>query len=140
MRTFRIVAFITTILGLVNSIYLAIIKFSNNPQLCIQGVGDCWSVNTSKYSELLGIPVAVFGFLALLTYLLMLLGESKYPQRKTTFVYAEFALTFLCLIFSIYLTYVEFFVIDAVCPFCVLSAIFVIILFIRSVWMLAHQK
>jgi len=52
-------------------------KITNNPRMCIQGLGDCFTVNTSKYSEIAGIPVAVLGAAAYLFIFLILLNESR---------------------------------------------------------------
>ena len=116
MKQYRIPALILSLLGVANAIYLTIIKYANNPQLCIQGVGNCWSVNISRYSELFGIPVALLGAItfSFLTVAIWL-ENSKHSWSKLT-IYFEFGVSLFGVMFSAYLTYIELFVINAVCP------------------------
>lgn len=129
----RITAIILAIIGLVTSIYLLWIKVSNNQALCLPGIGDCWSVNTSIYSEFLGIPVSIFGAGGYLAILVVLFAETRYKIAKLYSQYAMFGLTLLGVIVSAILTYLELAVIHAVCPFCVLSAIVMTLLFILTI-------
>ena len=105
---------IISLIGLIDSIYLIIIKFANNRALCLQGVGDCFDVNSSSYSEIMGIPIAVLGAGAYLTLLVILFLESSnvfFERNGSIFV---FGITLAGTLFSIYLTYVELFVIFAI--------------------------
>jgi len=129
----RITAIILAIIGLVTSLYLLWIKVSNNQALCLPGIGDCWSVNTSIYSEFLGIPVSIFGAGGYLAILVVLFAETRYKIAKLYSQYAMFGLTLLGVIVSAILTYLELAVIHAVCPFCVLSAIVMTLLFILTI-------
>jgi uncharacterized membrane protein len=133
MKSLRTIAITAAILGILDSIYLTIIKLTNNKSLCIQGVGDCWSVNTSPYSEISGIPVSllgVFGFTAILVAW-VILPRSEFTRRNVPIV--SFMLTLIGVIYSAYLTYLEIAVIKAICPFCVTSALLMVILFVVSV-------
>jgi len=133
MRLWRRVAWLTALVGVLDSIYLTLLKFSNNKSLCIQGVGDCWSVNTSIYSEIWGIPIALLGLFAYAAILLLLWAEQR---SRLIHQYADFILfgvTLIGVIYSAYLTYLEIAVIKAICPFCVVSAVAMLILFIYSV-------
>ena len=138
MTTWKKISLITTIIGLVDSIYLTVLKYSNNKALCIEGVGDCWSVNISPYSEIWGIPVAVFGAGAYLAILALLVLESRQPTIRRFFPYLFFGITLCGTIYSAYLTYLEIAVIKAICPFCVISAITMLILFILSLHRLSN--
>ncbi len=132
MTCWKLVALITSVVGIADSIYLTVLKVSNNKTLCIQGVGDCWSVNTSRYSEIAGVPIAVLGLLAYLFIFAMLLLEERNPVIKLYSPYALFGVTLIGVIYSGYLTYIEIAVIKAICPFCVVSAIAMLILFIYA--------
>ena len=68
----RKIILIIAFLGLSDAIYLLIIKLSSNKALCVPGLGDCWSVNNSIYSEWNGIPISVFGMLAYISIILLL--------------------------------------------------------------------
>ncbi|MBI9048373.1 MAG: vitamin K epoxide reductase family protein [Anaerolineaceae bacterium] len=124
------VALLLSILGLIDAIYLALIKFLNKPEMCLEGVGDCWSVNLSPYSSIYGIPVSVLGALAYITIIFLLLIEQKRPEFKDIIIKLTFGITTIGFLFSLYLTYLELYVIHAICPFCVVSAILMTILFI----------
>ncbi len=133
MKSINIIMLVTAGIGLIDSIYLYILKISNNKDLCIEGIGDCWSVNTSPYAEINGVPVALLGALAYLAIAGILLLESKISFLKSFAQYLLFGITLAGLLYSIYLTYLEIAVIKAICPFCVISAIAMLILFVCAV-------
>ena len=124
---------IGSIIGLVDSLYLTWEKISSNPALCIQGLGDCYSVNNSIYSEFMGIPVAILGAGAYLLILLSLLLEPKNSFFESNSPYIVFAITLIGTLFSLYLTYIEIAVLRKICPFCVISAITMLVLLVFSV-------
>jgi uncharacterized membrane protein len=119
----------TAIIGLLTAIYLTIAKITGSREMCLEGIGDCWSVNNSIYSEFLGIPVAIFGAGAYLSILVIMWLETKNAFWKTNAIYFLFAITLMGLLFSAYLTYVEVAILNAICPFCVVSAIAMVVLF-----------
>jgi len=127
------------VIGLLISIYMTIYKLTNNEYMCI-GNGGCSAVNASAYSEIYGIPVAVFGILGYLAILAALALEVKggriFKQNATL---ATFGMTLLGFLFSFYLLYLEIYVIKALCPFCISSQIAISILFILSVIRLIKQ-
>lgn len=133
MNLWNRIAWITAAAGLIDSIYLTILKISNDKSLCIQGIGDCWSVNTSIYSEIFGIPIAVLGAGAYLLVLLILWGEHRSSFLQQNSDLFLFGITLIGVIYSAYLTYLEIAVIKAICPFCVVSAVAMLILFIYAV-------
>ncbi len=133
MRLWTRVAWLTAVIGLLDSIYLTILKLSNNKSLCIQGVGDCWSVNTSIYSEIFGIPIAILGAGAYGFILILLWAEHRTLLIHPYAGFILFGVTLIGIIYSAYLTYLEIAVIKAICPFCVVSAVAMLILFIYSV-------
>ena len=124
---------LVTIVGLVDSIYLLWIKLANDKAYCLPGIGDCWTVNTSKYSSIFGIPVSIFGIIGYALILGVFLSETKSDFLKKNGVNILFGLTFFGLLYSIYLTYIELFVILAICPFCVISATAMVVLFGQTV-------
>ncbi len=109
-------------LGLIVALYLVWIKFSPASLFC-SGVGGCEAVNSSVYSWVWGIPVAVFGALAYLTLLALLIMESRSRFFHEWGVYMEFGIALAGTLYSAYLTYLELAVIHQVCPYCVTSAI-----------------
>jgi len=62
------------ILGLIDSLYLGWIKLAGETAAC-SGIGDCEAVNTSRYSEIGGVPIALLGALAYAFILFFLFAE-----------------------------------------------------------------
>ena len=125
-------------LGALDALYLWIYKISNNDKMCL-GSGDCATVNYSPYSEIYGIPVALLGLLAYLAILAILFLEPSWKLLEKFGGYAIFGLSLVGVLFSAYLTFLEFYVINAVCPFCIISAIIILMLFILSIIRLAKN-
>lgn len=117
----RWISLILAGLGAVDALYLTWIKVQRETALFCAPGGGCDTVNTSPYSELGGIPIALFGLgmYALIAALLLLEGRWAYGRL------AVFGLALTGTLYSAYLTYLELFVIHAVCPYCVISALLV---------------
>lgn len=131
-RNLIIVTIISAIIGLVDSIYLTWVKLSNTAAYCLPGVGDCETVNNSRYAAINGIPIALLGALAYLTILVVLLSERGIAFFASYGPLAIFGISLIGVIYSAYLTYLELAILHAVCPFCVLSAITMTIIFIGT--------
>jgi uncharacterized membrane protein len=131
-RRLWIAAVILAILGVVDSAYLLWLKITGQVAAC-QGFGDCEAVNSSRYAELGGIPIALFGLLAYFLILVLFFIELKFPQWQDSLLLANFGVALAGTLYSFYLTYLELFVLKAVCPFCVVSAVIIILLFIISI-------
>jgi uncharacterized membrane protein len=129
----HLISMILAGLGVVDSIYLTWIKFTENPSLCIKGLGDCISVNNSRYSELFGIPISILGALTYAVILVILLLKNKQNFLAENGDYILFGLSFFGTLYSIYLTYLEIAVIRAICPFCIASAVIILTIFILSI-------
>jgi uncharacterized membrane protein len=129
----RLSLIIGSLIGLIDALYLTWEKISGNPALCIQGLGDCYSVNNSIYSEFFGIPVAVLGAGAYLLILVVLFLEPKNSFFESNSALFIFAITLIGTLFSAYLTYIEIAVLKKICPFCVISAITILVLLVFSV-------
>lgn len=96
------------------------------------GIGDCWTVNNSRYSEWNGIPISFFGIAA---YLSIILLTTVFQNIEFFQKYGDllvFGIAAIGFIFSAYLTYLQFAVIGAICPFCIGSAVTMTIIFIIS--------
>ena len=131
---------ITALIGLVDSLYLVWIKIANDKVYCLPGLGDCWTVNTSPYSQVFGIPVAVFGVIGFLLILLVALFGNRSNFVHNNQATLLFGFTLAGFLYSVYLTYLELFVINAICPFCVLSALAMTVLFVLSVIRLVKNQ
>ena len=115
-RRLRLAAIVLALVGLGIASYLTYVHYEDIHPVCGLG-GDCVKVQTSEWSKLAGIPVAVLGLVAYATILVSLFV----PGEQALIAGALTALVGFG--FSAYLTYRELFTIDAICQWCVASAI-----------------
>jgi uncharacterized membrane protein len=128
----RMAAAALALFGLLLSIYLTLYKLGfTGPLVC--GTGGCERVQTSRWAELFGVPVAAYGvagYLALLVIAMAGLSEKRIadpaPTRWLVLVSG------LGVAFSLYLTSLELFVIHAICRWCVASAVVITAIFVVS--------
>ncbi|MEK7848090.1 MAG: vitamin K epoxide reductase family protein [Chloroflexota bacterium] len=106
--------------GVAISGYLAYAKFAHADPFCA-GLTSCAQVAASPYAEVRGVPVALLGvaYYALLAGLGVLLWQGRGGDSLGL---ALFGVALAGTLYSAYLTYVEFFVIHAVCLWCLASA------------------
>jgi uncharacterized membrane protein len=120
-RRLRLAAIVLALVGLGVAAYLTYVHYEGIEPVCGLG-GDCEKVQTSEWADFAGIPVALLGLIGYATILV------------TLFVPREEALIAGALVwlvgfgFSAYLTYRELFSIDAICPWCVSSAVIMTLL------------
>jgi uncharacterized membrane protein len=126
------VSLVAAIVGLVDSAYLTWIKLADATISCSE-IGDCEAVNTSRYSEISGIPIALLGVGAYFLILLLLSVEVRYPKQGPNSRLGIFGISLAGSLYSGYLTYLEIAVLKAICPFCVLSAVAIFVLLIVAV-------
>jgi uncharacterized membrane protein len=113
--------------------YLTYADVLNAPVACVQGgAWDCGGVQTSVYSRILGVPVAVLGLAGATAILLVLLLESSVPLFAARGKLLVFAMALFGIVMSGYLTAVEAFVLHKWCIWCVGSAIVMVLLFLTS--------
>jgi len=131
-KRLRQVIIFFTVIGLLVSIYMTIFKITNNESMCI-GSGGCSVVNASRYSEINGIPVALVGVGGYLAILIVLLLEKRVPFLEENGSMVLFGLTLTGFLFTVWLIYLEIFLIKALCPFCLTSQISMTIIFVLTV-------
>jgi uncharacterized membrane protein len=129
---------VVSILGAADSVYLLIYKLTGNPHMCL-GNGGCHNVNFSPYAEINGIPISDFGICEYLAILCILVLEGRVKIAKENGPLAIFGIGLGGVAFSAYLTYLELYVIHAICPFCVASAIAITLIFILAIIRLVKQ-
>ncbi|MCW5849718.1 MAG: vitamin K epoxide reductase family protein [Anaerolineae bacterium] len=120
------------LVGLGVAAYLSYVETQGARAIC-GPVGDCNAVQSSPYARLLGIPIGVLGMGG---YLLML-AAWVWPRWRhdRLAAYAPlllFGMAFFGVLFSLYLTYLEPFVIGAVCAWCLSSAVLITLLMVLS--------
>lgn len=121
----RAVAFVAT-LGAGVATYIAIAETGGGAPTCLAGGSGCRTVAESSYSELAGVNVAIYGIVGYLAILLTAFIVSDAAR------FAGFALALGGFGFSIYLTYIEIFKIEAICQWCVASAVLMTLLFLLA--------
>ena len=119
-------------IGLLDSLYLTYVKFANAYAIC-GPIGDCESVNSSQYSEVAGIPIALFGAAAYAVILALLFLEGRYEFMIDFSSLLVFGISLAGVLYSAYLTYIEIAVLKAICPYCVLSAIALVSIMILAI-------
>jgi uncharacterized membrane protein len=115
--------------------YLTWVAFDDESEAFCTGVGDCHTVQSSEYSEVAGIPVALLGFGMYLALAALVLGYRFGPravQGLPQLWILTFALAAAGTLYSAYLTYLELFVIEAICVWCVGSAVVVTLIAVVS--------
>ncbi len=122
----RIALGAVAVAGLAVSGYLTAVRAAGDDPACVIG-GGCHTVQNSEYSELAGIPVAVLGLVAYATLLAAAILPG--PLGRTLGLFTAV----VGVGFSLYLTYLELFVIDAICAWCVASAILILIALVLTV-------
>jgi len=106
----RKIIFLLIFLGLLVSGYLSYFKLSTNPFAC--DFGQCSVVQSSSYSVLFGVPVAIWGGLY---YLALGAAFIKMDPKILDYILA-WGITF-----SLYLAYIEIFILKAICGWCMVS-------------------
>jgi uncharacterized membrane protein len=127
------------VIGAADAVYLLVLKFTQSEAMCIGNHG-CVTVNNSPYSTIYNIPVSLLGLMAYLSIILILSMEPRLPVVKTYGRIISFGLALTGTLFSGYLTYLEYFVIYAVCPFCMISAVVISLILILSTIRLVRQS
>ena len=114
--------------GVLVSGYLSVKRFTGGSLACTRWA-ECDVVNNSMYAKFYGVPVA---FIGLAGYLVILCLAMAALQTEGTVQRRLLALGFLLTLggfgFSVYLTYLELYVIEAICVWCVISAILITLL------------
>lgn len=112
------------VVGLAVAGYLAYVEATGAEATC-GPIGDCNTVQQSPYSRLFGVlSIGVFGligYVALITtWALARFARGRTAQAATV---ALFVVALVGTLFSIYLTFLEPFVIGATCAWCLTSAV-----------------
>jgi uncharacterized membrane protein len=131
--TFRMGAALTALAGVFVSAYLWLYKLGRIGTLSC-GSGGCETVQLSPYSRFAGIEVAAIvlgGYAVLLGFALLSLTPRN--ARSVGLINLLVGLSGVAVAFTLYLKYLEFFVIKAVCRWCVASAVLIAIFFVLAV-------
>lgn len=125
--------------GMAIASYLTVVHFADEPIVC-SSIGDCELVNGSTYADVAGVPVATMGAVAYAA--MLLLSAAALLRREPLLVLGAWAVAVGSFAFSMYLTYIELFVLDAICVWCVGSAVIatgLAAVLTACVWRMRHR-
>jgi uncharacterized membrane protein len=118
--------------GMGVSAYLTWTHLAHQSVACGQSQG-CDIVQQSVYSEIAGFPVALLGLIAYTALFLLTLLQDRVPNAWGDYVpLAIFGISLVGVLYSAYLTYLELFVIHAICRWCVSSAVIITAILLLS--------
>jgi uncharacterized membrane protein len=112
----RLTLLALAVLGVLISAYLTWTHFAGLTPVCTGSGEGCKTVQSSRYASVLGIPVALLGLVA---YGGLIFSTILWRE---TGIYLGFLISLVGTLFSAYLTYLEIFVIGALCQWCLASA------------------
>lgn len=121
-RRLAVAILCVSLLGVAIAGYLVYVHYAGVEPFCAAGGGGCEKVQTSDYAKLAGVPVAVLGLVGYLA----IFGSLLVPGDRGRVAGAALALAGFG--FSAYLTFRELFTIEAICQWCVASAVLMTVL------------
>jgi uncharacterized membrane protein len=110
--------------GLAIATYLLVVRVLGEAPAC-GPVKGCETVAASDYATVAGIPVAMFGVAFSSVLVGMCLAWWRRAERRA--LYAAYGLGLAGIIVVVYLTYLELFVIEAICVWCVSYAVTIVV-------------
>jgi uncharacterized membrane protein len=120
--------------GIGVSAYLSYAYLWQQAIICGESLG-CDLVAQSAYSRMFGIPIAVFGLLTYIVLFGLLVARQRINENLEAYVpLAMFGIAIVSVLFSAYLTYLELFVILAVCKWCAAQAAIIVAFLILSLF------
>jgi uncharacterized membrane protein len=135
-----VVKLVLLTLGLIGAAYTSFIKFESGSVCNINSFINCSTVNSSEYSEFLGIPVAFLGVLFILfnfaAFAFQNLKTFENLRKKYTFVpTVALVINLVAALGSIVFIFLQLFIINAICLFClsfdISTIIYTVLLFIE---------
>jgi uncharacterized membrane protein len=121
---------VLALIGFADATYLAIMHFQNADVGCSVITG-CDAVLSSEYAYLFGVPLA---YLGVLYYLSVLIVAAAYYQFESTQILNGLLLILTgAFLFSLWLVFLQAFIIHAFCQFCLISASLTTAMFVLTV-------
>lgn len=115
-------------IGLALSLYLSYVHFNLDALVC--SGGGCEIVQTSKYSEMFGIPIAFMGVGMFVVLIVAVLMRERMPESADLISTGILLILITAVLYWAYLTYIELNVIHAVCQWCVAASIATLLMLI----------
>ena len=117
---------LTALAGLGVAVYLASIEITQSEAVCGL-VGNCNLVQQSPYAQIAGVPIGAIGVVGYLM-VLFLWAVNRLSRGSREIEWALRAAALFGVVFSTYLTFLELFIIGAVCLWCLTSAVIMLLL------------
>jgi uncharacterized membrane protein len=128
------------LIGALVALYLTLYKVGVLGNIACS-VGSCETVNLSRWATFLGLPVAAWGLGAYIVLLaLSLAGLQPSTEGSRPIALALVGVSGWSFLFSMWLTYLELFVIRAICMWCVISALIMTSIFALSFYDLRASR
>ncbi len=135
----RTISFVVLAAAILVSGYLSYLKIANANAVCATaGRIDCGTVLNSAYSELGGIPIAWLGLGTNLVIVGLMLVQNRLSFMREYGTLVIFGVVLFAFIYSVYLVYLQAFVIQAYCPWCLSHEALITVLFgiwARQTWL-----
>jgi uncharacterized membrane protein len=116
-------------IGTAVSAYLTWVHYAGSLALCV-GVGGCEAVQTSRYAMIGVLPVAAVGLGGFSSMLVVAVARLMWDHPWLDL--ALFGLSLAATLYVAYLTYIEIFVLGAICPWCVTAAACAVVVFVLA--------
>lgn len=124
------------LVGLTIASYLSTVELSGNLPAC-GPLHGCQQVAQSEYARIGGVPVAVGG--VVLSLVLFALAVAWWRTSSPALLAAHYGLSLAGVMFEGYFTYLELFVIDAVCVWCASYGMSLVARFLVALWVWTHR-
>lgn len=133
--TLRGIQYLLVLVGLIIAGYLSYLKLAAAPAACVDaGPFDCNVVLNSQYSELAGLPIAYLGLGVYALIGLVMLFERRLSFLEQYGSLLIFGIGLFAWLFSMWLVYVQFFLLEALCPWCLSHEANFTLLFLTIAW------
>ncbi|MCB9453659.1 MAG: vitamin K epoxide reductase family protein [Anaerolineaceae bacterium] len=129
----RYLALVLAAVGLFISGYLSYVEITDTSAICVESsTFNCDLVQSSIYSEIMGIKIAYLGVVTYLLLGVLLLVEDRIPLLHEYGPVLIFGITLFGFLYSVWLVYVQAFRLEAFCPWCLGQELAMTLLFIIS--------
>jgi len=127
--TLQNVSLALILLGILVSGYLSYIKFTDEPMVCAAEAGfNCDVVQNSVYAEVGGVAIAYLGLATYLVLGALILLENRLEILREYGPLLVFAITLFAFVYSMYLVYIQAFVLEAFCQWCLIHELIMTVL------------
>ena len=128
-----IIILVYSIFAVIISSYLLYQHYSDESSFCDVSAGlSCDIVNRSLYSEIFNIPVSGLAIIAFLFIAIITVIALKDEKKRIKIINIIYYLMLISILFSLYLIYIEAFVLYSFCPLCLSLNVLILVIFLVS--------